>query len=165
MALTNTGCPIINEQGMECLVKAQTERIKELERELERAKQTAELAKLDTKDIVYAISTTFGMNGDLKHRCVMHVAEQLSETCNLMEESTDSVFNQMVWHMLDCVAFSEVLGVDVNQVDVLEKYARDGEVRKRINSVIYYTLGDIIQHTRKQTMLFLMERISYMHER
>ena len=165
MSNTNIGCPIIDESGVECLIKAQTERIKELERELERAKQVAELAKLDTKDIIHAISTTFGMNGDLKQRCVMHVAEQLSETCNLMEESTDAIFGQMVWHMLDCVAFSEVLGVDVNQVDVLEKYARDGEVRKRINSVIYYTLGDIIQHTRKQTMLFLMERISYMHER
>ena len=163
MSNTNIGCPIIDESGVECLIKAQTERIKELERELERAKQVAELAKLDTKDIIHAISMTFDMNGDGKHRCVMHVAEQLSETCNLMEESTDAVFNQMVWHMLDCVDFKKMFGV--NQVDVLEKYSRDLEVRKSINRIIYYTLGDIIQNTRKKTMLFLMERISYMHER
>ena len=159
-----TGCPIIDAKGMECLVKAQTERIQELERELAQAKQMAELAKLDTKDIIRAISETF--NKDAVRRCyVMRMAEQISETCDLMEESDDDIFNQMIWHMLDCIDFAGTLGVDVNHVDVLEKYSRDIEVRKSINGVIRDTIVRVIERPRDKAIFVLLDQLSYAHPR
>ena len=129
--MSNTiGCPIIDAKGMECLIKTQAERIKELERALEQTKRAAMFAKLDEDDIIRALEEYLHAGIDEKEcaqLAIKHVAEQLEETFEFTAETVTDLRNQMVWHLLDCVDFDEKFGV--NQTDVLARYTYNDKVQ------------------------------------
>lgn len=135
-----TGCPIVDEDGIECIVKMQTEYIKQLEQQLLAEKQKVAALRIDVSDIVRVLRCEFIGNLSFvqepqRTHMMGHVREQIKGTFEWDEESYEDLLRQCSYHMLDSIEWGSHFE-DISQETVITEYYTEPEVLEVVKYIM-----------------------------